>query len=360
MNRTKIIVLVAFTLLLNFTEIINAQTKTVAVIDFVPSSEYDSDMEGIAKTANDTITTFIVNYGKNEINVVERMQIDKVLKEQGFQQSGFVDIDTAVELGKLVGANYVIVGSVNSTGGFNVRINAKIVDVETAKIIYSEFIDASDENAPEQLNKLAYWITEDLIPSLKYSTTSSSSNTITSSSSNTILDNIFPSCTGADIYNVFARLSSITETNNFSLNTNKDYLGYEYGYHCAYLKKHTSSKDTSVKFLFPSSKIVNGSKWYAQANFLFFGKEFGKENKSFSLNWGPTLIMGEFNELTTSEWYPYDTKMEAKGKFILSHTLKLTIQINNTYEFFIGETFKINYKDYKYGGTFLGIGYKIE
>ncbi len=64
--------------------------------------------------------------------VIERGQMNKILQEQRLQASGFVDTETAVELGKVIGIKKAVTGSyqVSTT---KILISARVVDVETAE-----------------------------------------------------------------------------------------------------------------------------------------------------------------------------------------------------------------------------------
>jgi len=62
--------------------------------------------------------------------VVEKAQIAAVAAEQRLNMSGLVDDETAVKVGRYVGARYVIVGSVNGMGDMY-TLSARLVDVET-------------------------------------------------------------------------------------------------------------------------------------------------------------------------------------------------------------------------------------
>ncbi len=76
--------------------------------------------------------------------VVERQRIKDVLKEQEFQYSGLVDESTAVEFGKLLGADVVAMYDIltarmrdDSFGRFYMlEIVVKLVDTQTGEIIY--------------------------------------------------------------------------------------------------------------------------------------------------------------------------------------------------------------------------------
>lgn len=63
--------------------------------------------------------------------VVEKAQISAVAAEQRLNLSGLVDDETAVKVGRHLGARYVLVGAVNATGGLY-TLSARLVDVESA------------------------------------------------------------------------------------------------------------------------------------------------------------------------------------------------------------------------------------
>lgn len=69
-----------------------------------------------------------------EFKVVDRATLDKIRTEQNFQLSGEVDDRSAVSIGKLLGANIVITGSISGSGTSQ-RITIKALDVQTAQII---------------------------------------------------------------------------------------------------------------------------------------------------------------------------------------------------------------------------------
>lgn len=48
----------------------------------------------------------------NKFSIVERQEMDEILKEQGFQQTGCTSKECAVEIGQLIGVRLVLIGSV--------------------------------------------------------------------------------------------------------------------------------------------------------------------------------------------------------------------------------------------------------
>ena len=118
----------------------------VAVLPFVSTDSVDSD----AKIATAEFERVFVRIGAV---VTERAQIDKVIEEQELQQTGIFSDKNAAEIGKGVGAQYAVIGSVtrfnkysNDAENTGLRVNVKIVDVSTFRIIAVSKgeVDASD------------------------------------------------------------------------------------------------------------------------------------------------------------------------------------------------------------------------
>jgi hypothetical protein len=66
--------------------------------------------------------------------IVDRSNIDSVLKEQNFQMSGYVDDDAMVSIGKFIGAQVVITGTISGAGPQK-RMVIKAINVLTSEIL---------------------------------------------------------------------------------------------------------------------------------------------------------------------------------------------------------------------------------
>lgn len=97
----------AFCLIFCMTVSAEAAKKVVAVMPF--ENVYGYNTENVAEIMTEEIMIALQNSGK--YSVVERDQMAKILQEQGFQNIA-ADPDTAVEIGKLIGANYSLIGKV--------------------------------------------------------------------------------------------------------------------------------------------------------------------------------------------------------------------------------------------------------
>ena len=71
-----------------------------------------------------------------EIRVVERERLKAVLEEHKLAASGKVDAASAARVGKLLGAQELVLGSFFDLAG-TLRIDARVVEVETGKIVRS-------------------------------------------------------------------------------------------------------------------------------------------------------------------------------------------------------------------------------
>ncbi|MBC8403075.1 MAG: hypothetical protein H8E14_16430 [Candidatus Marinimicrobia bacterium] len=106
---------------------IPAQTP-IAVLDL--SAEGISGSE--ARTLTDRLRTELFNTG--QYTVIEREMMDDILNEQGLQQSGCTSTECIVEVGRLIGVEQVIGGSIGKVGNVY-SISAQTISVETGQII---------------------------------------------------------------------------------------------------------------------------------------------------------------------------------------------------------------------------------
>jgi hypothetical protein len=72
--------------------------------------------------------------GRPGIQVIERAQLNDMLREQDLVLSGRVDENSAIEIGKMLGAQYVLLGQASSIVD-NLRMDIRAVDVETSEIV---------------------------------------------------------------------------------------------------------------------------------------------------------------------------------------------------------------------------------
>lgn len=123
-----------------FTIPLSAQEKMrIAIMDFEAKDIPKAD----ALKISELIRNDMINSGS--FTVVERAQMDKILNEQGFQQTGCTDISCAVEIGKILSTKKILVGTVMQLGD-NIVITGRVVDVEKGTAEFSEKQSAANKN----------------------------------------------------------------------------------------------------------------------------------------------------------------------------------------------------------------------
>lgn len=78
------------------------------------------------------------------LQVVERDRLQEVLEEQELSNSEKFDPSTAAEVGKLLGAEKILIGSYFEMMG-QLRIDARTIDVETGEILHSEGLEGKKD-----------------------------------------------------------------------------------------------------------------------------------------------------------------------------------------------------------------------
>ena len=91
-----------------------ATKPRVAVLEFKNKADNQWWYHGGAEAAQDVFVTELVKSGK--FRVVEREQLEALMAEKNLTLSGDVDPSTAVRVGKLLGVNYLLTGSVTEYG----------------------------------------------------------------------------------------------------------------------------------------------------------------------------------------------------------------------------------------------------
>jgi TolB-like protein len=120
----------------------NANAKRIAIIYF-ENSGGDSNLEKLKKGLADMLITDLSNI--NMLSIVERSQIENLIKEQKLSNSKNFDASTASKIGKLLGAQIILTGGYFEMMG-SLRLDARFIDVETGKILKSDGVDGQTTN----------------------------------------------------------------------------------------------------------------------------------------------------------------------------------------------------------------------
>ncbi|MBM4139873.1 MAG: hypothetical protein FJ242_00035 [Nitrospira sp.] len=131
------------------------QNLRIAVMNFENHSSYGG--KKYSQKAADLMMNELTKSGV--FTVVERKRLDALLQEQDFQSSGNVDPQTAVKIGKMLGADIVVLGTIDKLGVGTKKIrvgdstitrysafanvNIRAVNVQTGAILFSDSDEAS-------------------------------------------------------------------------------------------------------------------------------------------------------------------------------------------------------------------------
>jgi TolB-like protein len=107
----------------------------VAVLDFQTEGNFED--KDVGKIVAEWLTTGLVEAGRFEI--VERRLLKKIIDEQKIGASGLVDRDSTARLGRVLGVQTVVSGTVIKLDN-SVEINARLLNVETGTILAAEKI----------------------------------------------------------------------------------------------------------------------------------------------------------------------------------------------------------------------------
>lgn len=128
-KKINIFLFVIIILLLN-SQLLMAKKMRIAVMDFKAMGVSKS----LAKNVSELIRGEMIN--TNEFIIIERSQMNEILREQAFQKTGCTEVSCAVKLGKLLSARKILIGHVMKVGDVFV-ISGRIVDVEKGVSEYS-------------------------------------------------------------------------------------------------------------------------------------------------------------------------------------------------------------------------------
>jgi hypothetical protein len=165
--RSNSVVMLAFTLMacsLTFAQ----ATRRLAIIEANGPMARSNAIFALAENqVADKLTAKLA--GQPGITVIDRASVDKIIKEQNFQNSDRSSSDTAVRIGKLLGAGEIVLVNVYD-GGFTthneqsgnttktigtqtLRANARLIDVESGAILAEPSSEFQDSVPVSQVSK---------------------------------------------------------------------------------------------------------------------------------------------------------------------------------------------------------------
>ena len=128
---------------------------TVAVMYFTNGAigAAHEELEPLRKGIADMLVTELA--ANPRIRVVERDQLRKLLDEQSLGRTDNIDPETAVRIGRVLGAGHMIFGTYVTDFRNNMRLDVRAVDVETSRIVYTETVTDKTDNFMAMISRIA-------------------------------------------------------------------------------------------------------------------------------------------------------------------------------------------------------------
>lgn len=106
----------------------SAKQKTVAVVEF---TDLQGNMTDFGRFLAEELVTRLGDLEK--FKVIERQLLAKIVAEQKLSLTGIVDPASAKQLGKILGVDAIVAGSVTNLAQ-SVRVNARLISTETGEV----------------------------------------------------------------------------------------------------------------------------------------------------------------------------------------------------------------------------------
>lgn len=139
-----------------------SELPTLAVLDLKDGGSMGPDVQDLSSLGAGLAMMLTTEMMRNpRTAMVERDQIKQLIAEQGLTLSGMIDPATAIEVGKLVGAEYMLFGTYTDIMS-RLRIDVRVVDVETGRLRQAREVTRPREQLFEAVAELAALVFEDL------------------------------------------------------------------------------------------------------------------------------------------------------------------------------------------------------
>lgn len=139
----------------------NSNLNTIAILYFENASLEDKEkLEPLRKGLADM---FINEMTKVKgLKVVDRNRIQSLIEEMNFNELDLVDESTQQKIGKILGAKFMLFGTFTNLPDDEIRIDARIVKVETSEILYAEEETGEQDDLMELIQSITRKISKDL------------------------------------------------------------------------------------------------------------------------------------------------------------------------------------------------------
>ena len=134
----------------------HAQAKPVIAVMYFDNNSFGpsrAEYDGLGKGIADMLITDMA--ANPNVRVVERERVQALLTEQSLTKSGAVDPQTAIRLGKIIGAQYMVTGGFMSDSKGRLVLTARTINVETSAIANPMRLDSKGDDVLGLIGQLS-------------------------------------------------------------------------------------------------------------------------------------------------------------------------------------------------------------
>src|SRR5437773_3409306 len=148
--------------------IVRAQAKPVVAVLYFDNNSIGKDHADYDGVGKGMAELMINDLAQNpNVHVVERDRIQAVLVEQNLTKQGAIDPQTAIRIGKILGAQYLITGAFMSDGRGNFVLTGRTINEETSVIGNPTRINTKGEDVLGMIAQLSAKMSAEMkIPAL--------------------------------------------------------------------------------------------------------------------------------------------------------------------------------------------------
>lgn len=134
----------------NFSKVIKKMDKK-ATVGLLAFPYHDGRVSSGSSIVSERLTSHMAAI--KGLRVVERNLITKIMEEQRLSETGVIDPDTAQKLGKILGVDVIVTGTLIDLGEDRTEINARGLLADTGEVIAADWIiiDRTWKDRPRSL-----------------------------------------------------------------------------------------------------------------------------------------------------------------------------------------------------------------
>lgn len=149
--------------------VLAAQAKPVIAVLYFDNNSIGkdrADYDGVGKGIADMLITDMAS--NPNVRIVERERIQALLVEQNLTKAGTIDPQTAIRIGKIIGAQYMITGGFMSDGRGTYVLTSRAINVESSAITNPIRITSKGDDVLGLINQLSTKLSSDMkLPALQ-------------------------------------------------------------------------------------------------------------------------------------------------------------------------------------------------